>query len=186
MYRLILAAAFVAGTGAAAQADDITDTLQSAIEAYEEGDIQYALEEIAFAQQLLNELKAGALQDFLPPAPEGWTMEIDNDNNAGFAAMGGTGVTGNYSNDTDRFTLTILTDSPMVLSMANIFGNAALLSTQGKLVRVGREKFLEQNNGELMGVIDGRIMVQANGADTDVMIPILEEIDFRKLGRFGQ
>ena len=34
----------------AAQADEISDTLQSAIEAYNDGDINYALEELDFAR----------------------------------------------------------------------------------------------------------------------------------------
>lgn len=178
---LALAAAMVA---APAVADEITDTLQNAISAYEEGDIQYALEEIAFAQQLLQELKAGALEAFLPEAPPGWTREVD-DGRGQMAGFGGIGVSAAYYDSNQRFTLTILTDSPMVASMAGIFGNSAILASQGKLIRVGREKFLEQQNGQLMGVIDGRILVQADGAPTDVMLPVIEKIDFRKLSRFG-
>jgi len=169
-----------------AAADDVTDTLQSAIEAYQGGDIKYALEEIVYAQQLLNQMKASALEGFLPDAPEGWTREIDHEQMAGMGMMGGgTGAAAAYSNGSDQFKLTIMADNPMVASMAGIFSNGALLAAQGKLVRVGREKFIQQDNGQLMGVIDNRILVQAEGADSAAMLPVLEKIDFKELGRFG-
>ncbi len=167
-----------------AVADEISDTLLGAIEAYEEGDVQYALEEIAFAQQLLNELKSAALLEFLPEAPEGWTREIEDAQQIGMFMGGGTGVKAAYSDDGNRFSIAIMTDNPMVAAMSNMFANSAILSSQGKLVRVGREKFLDQN-GDLTGMIDGRIMVQASGAETEVMVSLLELIDFRELGRFG-
>ena len=44
--------------------DEIMATLQSAMDAYGDGDIQYALEELAYAQQLLNGLVAEGLQGF--------------------------------------------------------------------------------------------------------------------------
>jgi hypothetical protein len=54
-----------------------------------------------------------------------------------------------------------------------------------KLVRVGREKFVD-DEGALMGMIGNRILVQAEGADAEVMIPVLELIDFDALEDFGR
>lgn len=55
-----------------AAADDITDALGAAIEAYEDGDVAEALEEVAYATQLLNNLQAAGLTEFLPePLPAG-------------------------------------------------------------------------------------------------------------------
>ena len=64
-------AAFVAAlalTAAPLAADEITDTLQSAINAYEEGDVAYALEELEYAKQQMLALKTDALSGYLPPA----------------------------------------------------------------------------------------------------------------------
>ena len=69
----------------AAQADEISDTLQAAIDAYTEGDIAYALEELDFARQKLMSLRAEAFQQFLPPAPDGWTREVETEMQAGLA-----------------------------------------------------------------------------------------------------
>ena len=78
MKKVICAATIAAAaTVTPTLADEVIETLEAAISAYEEGDIQYALEELAFAQQLLNELRTGELSSFLPEAPEGWTRELD-------------------------------------------------------------------------------------------------------------
>ena len=76
----------------AATADDVTDTIQSALDAYNEGDIAYATEELNFALQLLKEMRAGDLMSFLPEALDGWTREIDGDAAMALGMMGGTGA----------------------------------------------------------------------------------------------
>lgn len=80
--------------------------------------------------------------------------------------------------------MTIMIDSPMVAGMAGLFGNAALMGSQSKMLRVGREKFLQQND-KLMGLIDGRVFVQVEGGDPELVVPMLETMDLRALGRFG-
>jgi hypothetical protein len=67
MYRTLPAAALAALVlPLPAQADDITDALTAAIEAYEAGDIQDALAETAYATQLLNDVQSEGLAVFLP------------------------------------------------------------------------------------------------------------------------
>lgn len=180
--------ALLAAMSTAVRADDVSETLANALKAYEAGDIKYALEEIAYAEQLLKDMQAGELEAFLPLAPEGWAREIDEGAAAGFGMMGGTGVVATYKSETDskieQFTFTIMMDSPMVAGMAGLFGNAALMGSQGKLVRVGREKFLKQED-KLMGLIDGRVLIQVEGGQSEMVIPMLESIDLRALGRFG-
>ena len=59
-----------------ALADEVTDTLNSAMQAYQNGDIRYAVEELDYAKQLLQAMKADELSGYLPEAPDGWTREI--------------------------------------------------------------------------------------------------------------
>ena len=70
----------------------------------------------------------------------------------------------------------------MVTMFAGMLTNAGMLGM--KLHRVGREKFVD-NDGELTGLIDNRILVQAEGAAPEVMIPLLKGIDFKALQDFG-
>jgi len=185
MTRFSLAAAvLVIGFGGPATADEISDTLQSALDAYEEGDTAYALDEIDYARQLLLALKTDALAGFLPDAPEGWTREIDTEMNAGLAMMGGgTGAEATYAGDGKRMTITIMADNPMVGAMSGMIANAAMYGA--KVERVGREKFMIQD-GEVTGLVANRFLIKASGADPEAMLALVGEIDFRGLKSFGQ
>ncbi|WP_102109968.1 hypothetical protein [Oceaniglobus roseus] len=184
MFRTAGFAALLALAPLAAAADDVTDTLQSALDAYNAGDIQYALEELAFATQLIKSMKAGDLAQLLPAAQDGWSREIDEDEARGLGAMGGTAAVARYEKDGQSFTIQILADSPMVASFGSVFGNAALMASMGKIERVGREKFMNQD-GDLTGMIGNRILVQAQGGETADMISHLETMDFKALEGFG-
>lgn len=186
MYRTLLAAsAFLLPLPAMAQ-DDITDALGAAIEAYEEGEIGDALEEIAYATQLLNALQAQGLTEFLPEPAPGWNREVNAEAGASLAFMGGTAAEATYtSSQGGRFTITIMADNPMVTSMAGVLGNSALLATMGQIERINRENFMLADN-ELTGLIGGRILVQAAGGTIADMTAHLEAMDFREMEDFGR
>ena len=85
-------AAFAAALSLAATpllADEVTDTLSSALQAYEEGDIDYAIEELDYAKSLMRAMKTTALERFLPEPPAGYTVEVDTDVGTGMAMLGG-------------------------------------------------------------------------------------------------
>lgn len=169
---------------APAAADEITDTLQSAIEAYEQGDVQYALEELDYARSKLNELKTDALSAFLPEAPEGWTREIDTEANAGMAMMGG-GVAAEASYGTpegDYYTVQMFADNPMVASMSAMIMNAGAMGL--KTERIGRQKFALQDD-QTMGLIANRILLQVDGPDAETRKRLLEAMDFDAMANFG-
>ncbi|WP_136634327.1 hypothetical protein [Pseudooceanicola onchidii] len=169
--------------GLAAQADDVEDTLKSALSAYQDGDLQYALEELDYARQLMLTMKTDVLSGFLPAAPEGWTREINSEINASLGMMGGgVGAEAEYSGDGESFTLSILADNPMVGAMGAMIGNAAAMGM--KVERVGREKFAVQD-GTVQGLIDNRILVKAEGGEVEQMLDLLKQIDYRELSRFG-
>lgn len=183
--RTLAGLSLAAGLALPAQADDISDTIQSALDAYNAGDISYATEELAFAQQLLKAMKSDSLSAYLPEAPDGWTRTIDKEMSAGMAMMGGgVGAKAEYSMGSDSFTITMMADNPMVAAMGGMLGNAAMLAAMGKMVRVKRQKFVDQD-GEMSALIANRILVQASGADPAVMTPVLETIDYKALGNFG-
>lgn len=183
-YFRTLALAATLLTPGFAHADEVSDTLKSALTAYEEGDLSYALEELEFAKQLMQQMKTADLAKFLPEAPAGWTREVSNDVSAGMAIFGGgSGSEATYSNDTERFTITIMADNPMVGALSGMMANAGLMGM--KLERVGRLKYLNQD-GELSGIVDGRILIQASGAEVETMKAVLAEIDHRGLEEFGR
>ncbi|MEM9238905.1 MAG: hypothetical protein AAGB07_02915 [Pseudomonadota bacterium] len=183
MKNMILVAAALAMSVSTAQADDITEALESAMQAYEDGDTQYALEELEFAKQLLQAMKTDELVQFLPDAPDGWSREVNTEMNAGLAFMGGgSGAEATYDGDGQSITITMMADNPMVAGMAGMIGNAGLMGAQ--VERLGRQKFMIME-GEISGLVDNRILIQASGGDVDDMLELLETMDFRALGKFG-
>ncbi|MFN3823269.1 MAG: hypothetical protein ACK4RN_04760 [Pseudorhodobacter sp.] len=169
-----------------ARADQVADTIQSALEAYQAGDIQYAMEELAYAQQQLQAMKADSLSAFLPDAPDGWTRSVNTDMNAGLMMMGGgTGAEARYEGAGNSFTLTLTADNPMVASMGAMLGNATMMAQMGgKVERIGRQRFLNQNDS-LSGLVGNRVLVQAQGGEVADMMKVLEAIDFAGLEKFG-
>ncbi|NDR59521.1 hypothetical protein [Aliiruegeria sabulilitoris] len=184
MKRVFLVTALAVFAPAAASADEVLETLDAARTAYEAGKMQQVLDELAYAQQLVREMKTAGLTDLLPPAPDGWSRLINTDLSAAMAMFGGgVGAEATYSRGQDSFTILLMADNAMVQGFAGMLGAAGLLV--GKQLRIGSETFIEQE-GELTGLVDNRILVQANGAPLDVMQPILEQIDFDAMAGFGR
>lgn len=183
MTRIAAMAAALSLAAAPAFADDVTDTLSSALQAYEEGDIDYAIEELDYAKSLMQAMKTTALEQFLPEPPDGWEMAVDSDSSAGMAMLGGgVGTEGVYTNGTDEFSISIMVDNPMVTAFGGMLNNAGLLGM--KVERIGREKFVVDDD-EITGLIDGRILVRAEGGAADIVLPVLETMDFKALSDFG-
>ena len=169
----------------AAQADEISDTLQSAIEAYNDGDITYALEELDFARQKLMALRTEAFQQFLPEAPDGWTREVDSDMQAGLAMMGGgMGANADYrsADGSQYYSISMMADNAMVASMGAMVANAAAMGM--KVERVGRQR-VAINDGQAMALVNNRILITVEGGDEALLMQAMEGIDFDALSNFG-
>lgn len=183
MRPFLIAAAIAVFFAGPAASDDVIETIESALQAYKDGDRQYALDELAYATQLLNAMKTEDLSAFLPAAPDGWSREVDTEFASGMSFMGGgIGASADYSGGGDSFSITLMADNPMVASMAPMLANAGLMG--GKMVRVGREKFVAQDD-EIMGLVGNRILVQVSGGDPDLVLPMLESMDLSGLAAFG-
>ncbi len=169
-----------------AGADPFVTALETAIEAYEDGDFQYAEDELARAQRLLAEMKADGLASFLPEAPEGWTREIDSEAAQFLGFMGGgTMAKAEYTRNGARFEISLMADNPMVAQLGMMLGNAAMISQMGgEIERINRARFLREEES-LKAIIGNRVLVQAEGMPAEEMIPFIEAMDLRGLENFG-
>lgn len=184
-FRLLIAVAALAWATSPATADEVSDTIQSALDAYNEGDTAYATRQLDFALQLLNDMQAGDMQSFLPEPLDGWTREIDTDPASIVNIMGGTGALASYTSDNATFTIALMMDSPMVAAMAPLLSNPTMAAASGgRIVPVGREQFVSLE-GDLNGLVGGRVFIQAGGEESDSMVAHLETMDFRALSQFG-
>ncbi|MBB4286764.1 hypothetical protein [Roseospira goensis] len=159
-------AALMSVTALPAHADDVEDSIQAALEAYQAGDIALAKEELDFASQLLSQMKAAGLADFLPQPLAGWTRQ-DAETQAMGAAMMGGGLSASAAYEKDggeTVTIEFLADNPMVTAMAGMFGNSAAMGAMGTVKRINRQKVVLTNDGQLQALVNNRILVQIGGS----------------------
>jgi hypothetical protein len=169
-----------------ASADPFMDAMNAAIDAYSDGDIQYAQDELSEATRLLAAMKADGLASYLPEPPDGWTREVDTEASAMMGMLGGgTSANATYSGPDGSFTITLIADSPMVAQLAMMLGNAAMVSQMGgQIERINRVRFMREDES-LQAIVANRILVQAEGAPVETMIPVLQSMDFDQMGSFG-
>lgn len=183
-FRLAATAILAAALALPAQADEIEETIEAALEAYRAGDIKAAKEEIDFVGQLLGQLKAEGLKGFLPEPMDGWTRE-ENDTQNATAFGGGQMASARYSDGSDDLEIQLMADNQMVTAMAAMFGNAALMGAMGTVKRINRQKLVLTNDGEVQSLINNRIMVQITGsADADTKLAYFEALDMEGLKDF--
>jgi hypothetical protein len=178
--------ALAPGLAAPAAADEIAETIEQALGAYRGGDTEGARADLEYAVKLLTELKAASLATFLPAAPAGWTRTDAEADGAGIAmAMfgGGTAAAATYTRGAETITLTLLGNSPMVSGMAAMVSGMASM-TGGKTERINRTEFAV-SEGEVQGVIDGKVLVRAEGtAPASEMTALIRLLDFPGLAAF--
>jgi hypothetical protein len=185
-FRTMLAVFFACGLSLPALADEVSETLQMALEAYEAGDINAAKEEIDYAAQLITQIKAAGLKEFLPDALPGWIrVEEDQGGQGSVAFGGGMSASSTYTRENDNITIQLMADNQMVTAMAGMFGNTAMLGALGQVKRIKRQKVVITQNGELQAMIDNRIFVQISGqAPVEDMEAFFGALDVRGLNEF--
>lgn len=170
------------------RADDVSDALQAAVDAYAAGDLGKTASSLTLATQALGAQQGALLAAHLPPAPDGWTRTLTEDFSQGFGIMGGgSGAEARYENadGSVSFSLSFVADNPMVGAMGGMLGNAQMMTMMGKVEMVGDQPVLNAD-GSLSTLVGARVLMQAQGADVEVMLPIVQQIDFAKLGVFDK
>lgn len=181
-----MALALMAG---AAAADPVTDALTAAQEAYAAGQLAETAAALTNATRAVQAIQQARLAAALPPAPDGWTLTLSQDDAAAMAMFGGmvgTTVNATYSHDDGRYvTVTLTADSPLVASMAGMLGSPQMMAMMGPVVKVGAIDMLDQG-GSLSALVANRVLVQAQGGAVADMAALLAPIDFDRLGQFDQ
>lgn len=170
-----------------ARADEFTDVIDSALAAYRDGDIKVATEELDYAGKLLAQMKATELSKHLPAAPAGWTRaeEADAEDTGAAMAMfgGGTTAAASYSKEGQEMTLTLVANSAMVTGIGAMLTGLAGVGG-GKPMRIQRTEFAV-NEGELQGVVDGKVLVSVSGnATLEEKTALIEAMNLKALADF--
>jgi hypothetical protein len=168
-----------------AAADEFEAVVDEALQAYRDGELTIAREELTYALQLLTGMRAETLADFLPAPLDGWRRDDPDIQGTQAMAMfgGGTAASATYRRNGDEFTLTLTADSPMVSGMAAMFTGMAGMQG-GRSVRIQRHQF-SVGEGEVTGVVGGAVLVQAQGrVPTDAMVAHVEAMDLGALANY--
>ncbi|MEA3278529.1 MAG: hypothetical protein U9Q81_25170 [Pseudomonadota bacterium] len=169
---LITAVTLAAMLTTQAQADEVTDQLESARKAYESGELRSAVQTLQFAVASIQEKINLSLLKLLPEPLEGWQADEPQAQSAGMAAMiAGTNLTRRYYRDGGaEVELSIMADSPLMSMMTMMLANPMMMQTDpgtrlfthgGHRGMVKHEKDSERWEINLM--VGSKILMQVTG-----------------------
>lgn len=169
-----------------ALADEFTDTMQGALDAYAKGDVDGARADVDYAGKLLTAMRAGALAKLFPEPLPGWTrQDADAAEASGFMGIlgGGTTASASYSKGDQSVELTMIANSPMISGMAAMISNFAAMG-EGPPIRINRTEF-GKDGDDLQGVINGKVMLTVGGnASLEDKKAYISAMDFDAIGAF--
>lgn len=189
---LSLLVAFILTIGCPVFADDITDSIQEALKAYEEGEFTDAVESLNYASQLIQQKKGEGLEKFLPEPLSGWTAQAPASQAAGAALFGG-GITAErtYRKANSTIFVKMMADSPVMQGMLAMFSNPMIAASGGgKLERIGRQKVITKydpsnNRGDIQTVVANRYLITIEGrqASLEDMKAYAKAIEYKKIAK---
>jgi TusA-related sulfurtransferase len=186
----ISASFFISG---AAFADEITDSIEEAIEYYKEGNYVEATSSLDYASQLIRQKRSGKLEAFLPEPLAGWSAEDVKSKASGAGYLGGMiSAKRKYKKAKSSVTIEIITDSPALQTMVMMFSNPAYASADGgKLTKIKRQKAIikyhpSNKNGEINIVVAKQYLVSVKGRNINQndLVDYASAIDYKKLKKF--
>ncbi len=174
-------------------ADEITDSIEEAMEYYKENNYVEASNSLDYASQLIRQKRSGKLEAFLPEPLAGWSAEDVKSQAAGPGYLGGMiSAKRQYKKDKSSVTMEIITDSPTLQSMVMLFSNPAYASADGgKLTKIKRQKAIvkynpSKKNGEINIIVAKQYLVSVKGRNVNKndLIDYASAIDYKNLKKF--
>lgn len=175
-----------AAAAPAIAADDILDAMDAARKAYQTGDMQSAKQSLDLASQLIGQKNAEAFAAMLPAALSGWKAEKAQANAIGAAMFGGASAASrSYTNDKgDNVEVSITGDSAMLMQFGPMLNNPALAGAMGKLIKVGSQRAIQTNDGDVLMIVGNKFMIHVQGsADAAAKLAYANAVDVAKLSK---
>lgn len=167
-------------------ADDILDAMDQARKAYQAGDTATAKQSLDLASQLIGQKNAEAFATLLPAPLAGWKAEKAQANAVGATMFGGASAASrSYNNDKgDTVDISITGDSAMVMQFAPMLNNPAMAGAMGKLIRVGSQRAIQTQDGDVMMVVANKFLINVQGsADAATKLAYAQAVDVAKLSK---
>lgn len=182
----VFLAAFLTASLPALAADDILDAIDAARKAYQAGDMANAKQSIDTASQLIAQKNAEAFSALLPAPLSGWKADKAQATAVGAAMFGGASAASRtYTNAKgDTVEVSITGDSAMIMQFGPMLNNPAMAGAMGKLVRVGEQRAIQTNDGDIMMLIANKILVHVQGsAEAPAKLSYAQAVDVAKLSK---
>jgi hypothetical protein len=171
--------------GPAAAADDVLDSIEQARKAYQSGDLTGAKQALDLASQLIGQKNAEGFALLLPAALPGWKAEKVQTTAIGQIGFGASMASRSYSNDKgDSVEVQITGDSAMITQFATFLANPGIAGAMGKIVRVGTQRAIQTQDGDVHMVIANKFLITVNGsADATAKMSYAQAVDVGKLSK---
>jgi hypothetical protein len=187
LLRIVLSTVLLATLALpATAADDILDAIDQARKAYQSGDMANAKQSLDVASQLIAQKNAEGFAALLPAALPGWKAEKAQASAVGAAMFGGaSAATRSYSNAKgDTVEVSITGDSAMIMQFAPILSNPAMAGAMGKLIRVGDQRAVQTNDGDIMMLVANKFLINVQGsANAAAKLSYAQAVDVAKLSK---
>jgi hypothetical protein len=169
----------------AAAADDVIEAIDQARKAYQAGDLGEAKQSLDLASQLVGQKNAESFAALLPNALPGWKAEKAESSSVGAAMFGASTATRRYTNGKgDQVEIQITGDSAMIAPMAQMLSNPQFAGAMGKLTRVGNQRAIVTNDGDVQMVVANKFLVMVNGsAPAADKLAYAQAVDVAKLSK---
>jgi len=167
-------------------ADDIVEAIDQAKKSYQAGDMATAKQSLDLASTLIGQKNAEGFAKMLPEPLPGWKAEKAQANAVGGAMFGGvSAATRSYSNDKgDNVEVSISGDNALLTQFAPMMNNPSMAAMMGKLIKVGNQRAIQTQDGDIMMVVASKTLVHVQGsADAAAKLAYAQAVDVAKLSK---
>jgi hypothetical protein len=121
----------------------------------------------------------------LPTPLPGWKAEKAQANAMGQVGFGASTASRSYTNDKgDNVEVQITGDSAMIMQFATLLSNPGIAGAMGKIVRVGSQRAIQTNEGDINMVVANKFLVNVSGsADAAAKMAYAQAVDVGKLSK---
>jgi hypothetical protein len=186
VWIILCAAVLLTAAFPATAADDIADAIDQAKKSYQSGDMATAKQSLDLASTLIAQKNAEAFVALLPAPLPGWKAEKAQSNAAGGAMFGGVSTANrSYSNAKgDSVEVSISGDNAMLMQFGPMMNNPALAAMMGKLIRVGNQRAIQNQDGDIVMVVANKYLINVQGSgDAASKLSYAQAIDVEKLSK---
>ncbi len=186
MLRIVFIAAILAAIALPVlAADDILEAIEQGRKAYQSGDMGSAKQSLDLASQLIGQKNAEGFAALLPAALPGWKAEKAQATAVGSSLFGASAASRSYSNAKgDTVEVSITGDSAMIMQFAPMLNNPAMAAAMGKLIKVGNQRAIQNNEGDVIMLVANKFLINVQGsADAASKLAYAQAVDVAKLSK---